>query len=53
MNGRIVILGGIGTLGRAIVKHLVEKNSLTSILIYSRDEIKQLEMIDDLPDSKF
>ena len=53
MNDRIVILGGTGTLGRAIVSHLVEKNSLKSILIYSRDEIKQLEMMDDFPDSKF
>lgn len=53
MNGRIVILGGTGTVGRAIVKHLVAENFATSILIYSRDEIKQLEMMDDFPGSKF
>lgn len=53
MNTRIVILGGTGTLGRAIVKYLVAENPSVAILIYSRDEIKQLEMMDDFPDTKF
>lgn len=51
MIDRIAIIGGTGTLGRSIVKVLLEANPDTHILIFSRDEIKQLEMMEDFPDS--
>ena len=53
MKGSIAILGGTGTLGRSIVKELLINNPESAILIFSRDEIKQLEMMDDFPQSKF
>lgn len=45
---KIAILGGTGTLGRALVKEIIELyGDVSEIIIYSRDEIKQLEMMDD------
>ena len=54
-NGRnIAILGGSGTLGRALLKQLSESESdIGKVVIYSRDEIKQLEMMDDFPAERF
>ena len=43
----IAILGGTGTLGRAIVRQLQKEKARFKVLIFSRDEIKQLEMMDD------
>ena len=37
-NKKILITGGTGTLGKALVNRLVENNE---IIIYSRDEGKQ------------
>lgn len=48
----IAILGGSGTLGRALVRLLVG-TGVSRILIFSRDEIKQLEMMEDFPSKKF
>lgn len=53
MKDRVVILGGTGTVGKAITRHLLDKNPNVSILIFSRDEIKQLEMMDEFPQDKF
>ncbi|MEO9870209.1 polysaccharide biosynthesis protein [Ekhidna sp.] len=54
-NGKnIAILGGSGTLGKALVRELAKEGmDRGKVVIYSRDEIKQLEMIDDFPLSKF
>lgn len=50
----IAIIGGTGTLGRALVKELIDASTVVqSILIFSRDEIKQLEMMEDLPNEKY
>lgn len=53
MKGRIAILGGTGTLGTALVKTILDDNPHANILVYSRDEIKQLEMMDDFPGTRF
>lgn len=45
---KLAILGGTGTLGRAIVhKICLSYPDVDEILIFSRDEIKQLEMMED------
>ncbi|WP_436515251.1 polysaccharide biosynthesis protein [Ekhidna sp. To15] len=50
----IAILGGSGTLGRALVKELAKaEEDIRKVIIYSRDEIKQLEMMDDFPMERF
>ena len=42
-NKKILITGGSGSLGRALIKRLLEKN-VHSIRVFSRNEIKQIEM---------
>lgn len=52
---KVVLLGGTGSLGNAIVKRIVEKfEDIKELVIFSRDEVKQLDMIrqfseDDYP----
>lgn len=48
----IAILGGSGTLGRALIRELVE-TEVSRILVFSRDEIKQLEMMEEFPSEIF
>jgi UDP-N-acetylglucosamine 4,6-dehydratase len=37
----VLITGGTGSLGKAIISHLLEKTSVRRIVIFSRDELKQ------------
>lgn len=48
----IAILGGSGTLGRALVRELAG-TGVDQILIFSRDEIKQLEMMEEFHSERF
>lgn len=51
---KIAILGGTGTLGKALVDEIANSFSdVDNVLIISRDEIKQLEMMEDYPNDKF
>ncbi|WP_370089222.1 polysaccharide biosynthesis protein [Ekhidna sp.] len=53
MSGKnIVILGGTGTLGRALVK-LLREHDPAMVTIFSRDEIKQLQMMDDFLETEY
>ena len=50
-NKKIAILGGSGTVGKALVRYMQsEQIGVQKIIIYSRDEIKQLEMMEDFPE---
>ncbi len=50
----IAILGGTGTLGRSVVDALGKMpHRPNKVLIYSRDEIKQLEMMEDYPSNQY
>lgn len=42
---RFLIIGGTGTLGKSLTKRLLEEDADCHVLIYSRDEVKQLEMM--------
>ncbi|TYK65602.1 UDP-N-acetylglucosamine 4,6-dehydratase (inverting) [Colwellia echini] len=46
-NKNILITGGTGSLGKLIVKTLLERYSPKKIIIFSRDELKQYEMQQD------
>jgi UDP-N-acetylglucosamine 4,6-dehydratase (inverting) len=50
-----LITGGTGTLGKALVKHLLEKqrSEITKIIIFSRDEQKQFQMALDYPENEY
>lgn len=43
-GSRLLITGGTGSLGRALVKQLLDQSKVRTIVIYSRDELKQQEM---------
>ncbi len=48
-NKSILITGGTGSFGKAFVKNLLKKNlKLKKIIIFSRDELKQFEMANEL-----
>ena len=42
-NKTIMITGGTGTLGNALVKKIL-KQKIKKLIIFSRDELKQFEM---------
>ena len=49
INGRsILITGGTGSFGQTFVKHLLANYELERIVVYSRDELKQFEMQDEI-----
>jgi UDP-N-acetylglucosamine 4,6-dehydratase len=50
----ILITGGTGSLGNAIVKRLLKKKfTLKRLVIFSRDELKQSQMMEKFPPDKF
>ena len=46
MNKSILITGGTGSLGQALVKHILETRNeeFSKIIVFSRDEQKQYQM---------
>ena len=52
MIGRMLITGGTGTLGRAVVKYCLDHYPKLKLIVYSRDEFKQWTMRTDFPDSR-
>jgi UDP-N-acetylglucosamine 4,6-dehydratase/5-epimerase len=47
-NSSVLITGGTGSLGKALVKFLMENTRVRRIVIYSRDELKQLNLRKDI-----
>lgn len=53
-NKKILITGGTGSFGKAFVKTILNQYSeLQRLVIYSRDELKQFEMEQEFPRSKY
>jgi UDP-N-acetylglucosamine 4,6-dehydratase len=48
----ILITGGTGSFGRCFVKSILERYRPGRVVVYSRDELKQYEMQQELPVSK-
>jgi UDP-N-acetylglucosamine 4,6-dehydratase len=44
----ILITGGTGSLGKALIHHLMNKTKVRRIAIYSRDELKQLSLRNEI-----
>jgi UDP-N-acetylglucosamine 4,6-dehydratase (inverting) len=55
MSKSILITGGTGSLGKALVKHLIQSRSaeFSKIIVFSRDEQKQYQMALEYPESQF
>jgi UDP-N-acetylglucosamine 4,6-dehydratase (inverting) len=50
----ILITGGTGSFGKEFVKTILKKNpDIARIVVFSRDELKQFEMSQQFPDSKY
>jgi UDP-N-acetylglucosamine 4,6-dehydratase len=50
----ILITGGTGTFGKAFVKTIIERfPEVSRLVIFSRDELKQYEMAQQFPESKY
>ena len=52
-NKTILITGGTGSLGKALIKYFVKIKELKKIIIYSRDEQKQFIMAQEFPIDKY
>jgi len=53
-NKSILITGGTGTFGKAIVKTIIERfPEVKRLVVFSRDELKQYEMGLQFPDSQY
>jgi UDP-N-acetylglucosamine 4,6-dehydratase/5-epimerase len=51
-NKRILITGGTGTFGRALIQRLIQISEIERIIVFSRDEFKQHEMRQVFSDSR-
>ena len=53
-NSSILITGGTGTFGKAMVSKLLKSYpNIKRLVIFSRDELKQDQMNDELPKEKY
>jgi FlaA1/EpsC-like NDP-sugar epimerase len=51
---RILITGGTGSLGKKLVEILLKRYpDIKRLVVFSRDELKQFEMSQDYPESKY
>lgn len=49
---RLLITGGTGSFGRAFVTYVLSNLDFERIVVFSRDELKQLEMSREIPDAR-
>ena len=50
----ILVTGGTGSFGKAFVKHVLERYpTIRRLVIFSRDELKQYEMAQQFPETKY
>lgn len=52
-NKSILITGGTGSFGKQYVRTILKRYQPKKLIIYSRDELKQFEMSQEFPDSKY
>ena len=48
----VAVTGGTGTFGQAFTRYLLEKEGVSSVRVFSRDELKQWQMSRTLPDDR-
>lgn len=49
----IFLTGGTGSFGKAFVRHVIDSGGCKRLVIFSRDELKQFEMAQEFPESKY
>lgn len=50
--GKVFLTGGTGSFGRAFAKHLIKSNNFTQLIVFSRDELKQFELANEVKSPK-
>jgi len=48
----VLVTGGTGSLGHALVPRLLEEEGVEKVIIYSRDEVKQSQMREEINDKR-
>jgi UDP-N-acetylglucosamine 4,6-dehydratase len=51
-NSSVLITGGTGSLGKALIKHLMENSKARRIAVYSRDELKQHSLRNEIGENE-
>lgn len=52
-DASIFLTGGTGSFGKAFVRHVVNTATPKRLVIFSRDELKQFEMAQEFPESRY
>ena len=52
-DASIFLTGGTGSFGKAFVRHATATATPRRLVIYSRDELKQYEMAQEFPESRY
>jgi UDP-N-acetylglucosamine 4,6-dehydratase/5-epimerase len=52
-NKSILVTGGTGSFGKRFIQTVLERYKPKKLIIYSRDELKQFEMQQEFPESRF
>ncbi|HWW55900.1 MAG TPA: UDP-N-acetylglucosamine 4,6-dehydratase (inverting) [Sphingopyxis sp.] len=52
-DASIFLTGGTGSFGKAFVRHVIQTAKPRRLVIFSRDELKQFEMAQEFPESKY
>jgi UDP-N-acetylglucosamine 4,6-dehydratase len=50
--GKVFLTGGTGSFGRAFAKKLIKSNNFSQLIIFSRDELKQFELANEIRSPK-
>jgi UDP-N-acetylglucosamine 4,6-dehydratase/5-epimerase len=54
LNGKsVLVTGGTGSLGKKLVETILGQFNVTRLIVLSRDELKQFEMAQDFPETKY
>jgi UDP-N-acetylglucosamine 4,6-dehydratase len=49
----VLVTGGTGSFGKAFVRRLLERNKARKVIVFSRDEFRQSQMMAEFPTEKF
>ncbi len=52
-NKAVLVTGGTGSFGKNVIRTMLEKYDIRRMVVFSRDELKQFEMSQIFPESKY